>query len=257
MLTIATFNVNGITSRLPNVLEWLARESPDIVCLQELKATDKQFPAHDLEKAGYHAVWRGQPLWNGVAILARGTTPIETRRVLPGQDRDTHARYIEAAVQGVLVGNLYLPNGNPLGSEKFAYKLAWFESFLAHAKSLFESGHPVVLIGDYNVVPTDDDIYNPASWQRNALLQPRPREQYRRLLAQGWLDALKARHPERIYTFWDHFRNHWERDAGLRIDHALLSSALAPRLVDAGVHRWVRGQPSPSDHAPMWITLDV
>jgi exodeoxyribonuclease-3 len=208
-----------------------------------------------LADAGYGAIWCGEASWNGVAILARGTTPIETRRALPGQERDTQARYIEAAVSGILVGNLYLPNGNPIKGPKFRYKLAWFESLIAHARDLHATGHPVVLAGDYNVVPTDEDIYSPRSWVRNALLQPASRACYQRLLAQGWLDALRARHPERIYTFWDYFREHWERDAGLRIDHLLLSPALAPRLTSAGVHRWVRGEPQASDHAPTWITL--
>jgi exodeoxyribonuclease-3 len=255
-LTIATFNVNNVTRRLPSLLAWLERERPDVVCLQELKTTDRAFPVRELEAAGYGAVWRGEPSWNGVAILARGATPIEIRRALPGQDSDRQARYIEAAVQGMLVCNLYLPNGNPLGGPKFRYKLAWFEALIAHAQSLFDCGHPVVLAGDYNVVPTDEDIYDPRSWKRNALLSPESRACYRRLLAQGWLDSLHARHPGRIYTFWDYFRNHWERDAGLRIDHLLLNAEMAPRLVDAGVHRWVRGLPQASDHAPTWITVE-
>ena len=258
MLSIATFNINGVTKRLANLLEWLGRESPDVVCLQELKATDKQFPVREITAAGYGAIWRGEALWNGVAILAKGAQPIETRRVLPGQDTDEHARYLEAAVQGVIVGALYLPNGNPLNSPKFAYKLAWFESLIAHAQTLFDSGHPVVLAGDYNVVPTDDDIYHPKSWRRNALLQPQARALYKRLLAQGWLDALRAKYPEeRIYTFWDYFRDHWKRDAGLRIDHLLLSSTLAPKLAEAGVNRWVRDRPNASDHAPTWIRIEV
>jgi exodeoxyribonuclease-3 len=258
MLTIATFNINGVTKRLANLLEWLERESPDVVCLQELKATDKQFPVREIAAAGYGAIWRGESLWNGVAILAKGAEPIATRRALPGQESDGHARYLEAAVQGVLVGALYLPNGNPIKGPKFAYKLAWFESLIAHAQTLFDSGHPVVLAGDYNVVPTDADIYNPKSWARNALLQPKPRAQYQRLLAQGWLDALHATHPdEPIFTFWDYFRDHWKRDAGLRLDHLLLSRSLAPKLAAAGVDRWVRGRPNASDHAPTWIRLKV
>jgi exodeoxyribonuclease III len=255
-ITIATFNINSVTSRLANLLEWLERERPDVVCLQELKATDKAFPVAAVKQAGYGAIWRGEPLWNGVAILARGAQPIETRRALPGQEGDPHARYLEAAVDGILIANLYLPNGNPIPGPKFRYKLAWFESLIGHARTLFDCGHPVLLAGDYNVVPTDEDIYNPRSWKRNALLQPESRACYQRLLAQGWLDSLRRRHPERIYTFWDYFRNHWERDAGLRIDHLLLNAELAPRLVDAGVHRWVRGQPNASDHAPTWITLE-
>jgi exodeoxyribonuclease-3 len=256
VLTIATFNINNINTRLDNLLEWLGREAPDIVCLQELKATDRAFPAQALQEAGYGSIWRGEASWNGVAILGKDTRPIETRRALPGQEHDPHARYLEAAVHGVLIGNLYLPNGNPIRGPKFQYKLAWFESLIAHAQSLFDSGHPVVLAGDYNVVPTDHDIYDPRSWLRNALLQPASRACYRRLLAQGWLDALRARHgDERIYTFWDHYRDHWKRNAGLRIDHLLLSTVLAPKLVEAGVHTWVRDRPHASDHAPTWISL--
>lgn len=255
-LTLATFNINGIVKRLANLVEWLEREQPDIVCLQELKATDKQFPVRALEALGYGAAWVGEASWNGVAILAKGPAPIVTRRALPGQEADGHARYVEAAVHGVLVGCLYLPNGNPTTGPKFRYKLAWFESLLAHAQALHATGHPVVLAGDYNVVPTTDDIYDPRSWRSNALLQPAPRACYQRLLAQGWLDALRAKHPgERVYTFWDYFREHWARNAGLRLDHLLLAPPLAPDLVDAGVHTWVRGQPGASDHAPAWITL--
>jgi exodeoxyribonuclease-3 len=254
-MKLATFNINNVNRRLPNLLEWLARESPDVVCLQELKATDKQFPVREIRDAGYHAIYRGEPLWNGVAILSK-TQPIETRRALPGHDTDPHARYIEAAVDGILIGCIYLPNGNPLRSAKFTYKLAWFESLIAHAQSLHDSGHPVALVGDYNVVPTDVDIYDPKSWKRNALLQPEARERYRRLLSQGWLDSLRTTHEgERIYTFWDYFRNHWERNAGLRIDHLLLSPSLAPRLRAAGVDTWTRGQPGASDHAPTWVKL--
>jgi exodeoxyribonuclease III len=255
-LTIATFNINGINTRLANLLEYLERDEPDVVCLQELKASDKQFPAKALREAGYHAIWRGEPLWNGVAILAKGTQPIEIRRALPGQDDDPHARYLEAAVRGVIIADLYLPNGNPIRSPKFRYKLAWFESLIRHADSLFGSGAPVVLAGDFNVVPTDEDIYNPRSWLRDALLQPESRECYQRLLAQGWRDCLRAKFPdERIYTFWDYFRDHWKRNAGLRIDHLLLNRELAPRLTAAGVARWVRDRPRASDHAPTWITL--
>lgn len=255
-MKIATFNVNGIRSRLPNLLEWLQREAPDVVCLQELKAPDDAFPSVPILAAGYHAVWHGQKSWNGVAILARGAQPVETRRGLPGGEADTHSRYIEAAVQGVIVGSLYLPNGNPQPGPKFDYKLAWFERMIEHAGTLCQGGQPVVLAGDYNVVPTDFDIYNPRSWQKDALLQPESRECYRRLLAQGWTDAIRARFPdERIYTFWDYFRQHWQRNSGLRIDHLLLNAALAPRLGDAGVDTWVRGQPNASDHAPTWVRL--
>ncbi|MBC7978887.1 MAG: exodeoxyribonuclease III [Myxococcales bacterium] len=256
-LTIATFNVNGINKRLANLLEWLRREEPDVVCLQELKATDTQFPARALNELGYAAVWSGEALWNGVAILGKGVQPVLTRRALPGQEADSHARYLEAAVHGVLVAALYLPNGNPIRSPKFAYKLAWFDALIAHAGSLFALPHPVVLAGDFNVVPTDDDIYNPRSWKRNALLQSESRVRYARLLDQGWVDTVRARHPdERVYTFWDYFREHWKRNAGLRLDHLLLNAELAGALTDAGVHTWVRDRPNASDHAPTWITLD-
>jgi len=257
-MKIATFNVNGISSRLPRLLEWLAKESPDIACLQELKAPDAGFPIVAIRAAGYGAIWHGQVSWNGVAILAKGADPVETRRGLPGGSDDTHSRYIEAAVDGIVVGCLYLPNGNPQPGPKFDYKLAWFERLIEHARGLYTSGHPVVLAGDYNVVPTDFDIYDPKSWKKDALLQPQSREAYQRLLSQGWTDALRARHPqERIYTFWDYFRNHWPRNAGLRIDHLLLSDELAPRLIDANVDTWVRGQQGASDHAPTWIEIDV
>jgi exodeoxyribonuclease-3 len=255
-MRIATFNVNGIRSRLGNLLAWLERERPDVACLQELKAPDEAFPVDALRAAGYEAIWQGQKSWNGVAILARGRLPIESRRGLPGDPGDSHSRYLEAAVDGLIVACLYLPNGNPQPGPKFDYKLAWFERLIRHAKTLQASGHPVVLAGDFNVVPTDFDIYNPRSWRKDALLQPESREAYARLLAQGWTDALRALHPEqRIYTFWDYFRRHWETDSGLRIDHLLLSDALAPRLRAAGVDRWVRGEPGASDHAPTWIEL--
>jgi len=253
---IATYNVNGIRSRLGNLLAWLAREQPDVACLQELKAPDESFPIDAIRAAGYGAIWHGQKSWNGVAILARGAEPLESRRGLPGDPDDSHSRYLEAAVNGVIVGCLYLPNGNPQPGPKFDYKLAWFERFIRYAKPLQSSGHPVVLCGDYNVVPTDADIYNPKSWRHDALLQPESRAAYARLLAQGWTDALRHLHPDaRIYTFWDYFRQHWPRNAGLRIDHLLLNPALAPRLRAAGVDSWVRGEPGASDHAPTWIEL--
>lgn len=256
-LEIATFNVNGVRSRLANLLEWLAKEAPDVVCLQELKTADAAFPSAELRAAGYGALWHGQVSWNGVAILAKGAAPIEIRRGLPSDPKDTQSRYLEAAAHGVHVSCLYLPNGNPQPGPKFAYKLAWFERLIAHAATLFESEHPVVLAGDFNVVPTDFDIYNTRSWLKDALLQPESRECFRRLLAQGWLDSLRSRFPdERIYTFWDYFRQHWQTNSGLRIDHLLLNGALAPRLVETGVDTWVRGQEHASDHAPTWITIE-
>jgi exodeoxyribonuclease III len=257
VLKIATFNVNGIRSRLPHLLTWLEREAPDVACLQELKMASETFPIGDLRMAGYEAIWHGQRSWNGVAILARGTQPKERCRVLPGDPTDEHSRYIEAEVHGILVGCLYLPNGNPQPGPKFEYKLKWFERLIAHASELVASPQPVVLCGDYNVVPTDFDIYNPRSWLKDALLQPESRAAYQRMLDQGWLDALRAKHPdERIYTFWDYFRQAWQRNAGLRIDHLLLNRALAEHLVDAGIDTWMRALEKPSDHAPTWITLD-
>ncbi len=258
-MKIATYNVNGIRSRLPNLLEWLERESPDVACLQELKAVDAAFPVLDIRRAGYESIWNGQASWNGVAILAKGVKPVETRRGLPGGADDTHSRYLEAAVNGVLVGCLYLPNGNPQPGPKFDYKLSWFERLIRYAAKLYKSGQPVVLAGDYNVVPTDElDIYNPKSWRKDALLQPQTRECYRRLLAQGWTDALREHvGDKKVFTFWDYFRQHWPRNAGLRIDHLLLSGPLKSGLLGAGVDRWVRGQPHASDHAPTWVELEL
>lgn len=255
---VATYNINGVVRRLPLLLDWLEETQPDVVCLQELKAADAQFPHEALREAGYGAVWKGQPTWNGVAILARGADPVESRRALPGDPSDTQSRYIEAAVEGVLIACLYLPNGNPQPGPKFAYKLAWFQRLLAHAQSLLDAGVPVVLAGDFNVVPTDDvaDIYATRSWKDDALLQPEPREAWRALLAQGWTDAIRRKHPKQpVYTFWDYMRNRWPRDAGLRIDHLLLSKDLAKRLKDAGVDKDMRGREGASDHAPAWVLL--
>jgi exodeoxyribonuclease III len=255
-LKIATFNVNGINRRLPNLLTWLAEAKPDVVCLQELKASPTQFPARVLETAGYGAAWVGQPSLNGVAILARGIEPIVTRRRLPGEPADEQARYIEAAVSGILIASLYAPNGNPQPGPKFAYKLRWLERLNAHAGELLAAGVPAVLAGDYNVVPADADIYPTRSWDKDALLQPQGRAAFRRLLNQGWTDALRARQPERtLYTFWDYKRQRWPRDAGLRLDHLLLSPAMASRLQDAGVDRDIRGEEGASDHAPAWVRL--
>ena len=253
-LKIATFNINGVRTRLAALLGWLKREAPDVACLQELKAVDEGFPIDEIRAAGYGAIWHGQKSWNGVAILARGADPVEVRRGLPGGDEDLQSRYLEAAVEGVLIACLYLPNGNPQPGPKFDYKLAWFERLIQHAQGLLDSGHPVVIAGDFNVVPTDEDIYNTRSWLKDALLQPESRECYRRLLAQGWTDALRARYPdERIYTFWDYFRQHWQTNSGLRIDHLLLSPDLQMR--DAGVDKWVRGEERASDHAPAWVEI--
>jgi exodeoxyribonuclease-3 len=253
---IATFNVNGVNGRLPVLLRWLEQSAPDVVCLQELKASDEKFPADAIRKAGYGAIWHGQKSWNGVAILTREAEPTETRRGLPGDPDDAQSRYIEAAVNGVLVGCLYLPNGNPAPGPKFDYKLRWFERLMSHAAELLASGAPVVLAGDFNVMPTDLDVYKPERWVEDALFRPEVREAFHRLVAQGWLDALRELHPdERIYTFWDYFRNAWGRDAGLRIDHLLLSPPLAKRLAAADVDREVRGWEKASDHAPVWVQL--
>jgi exodeoxyribonuclease-3 len=255
-MKIATFNINNVVRRLPNLLDWLRAAEPDVVCLQELKTTDASFPEAALREAGYRAVWRGQRSWNGVAILAREREPILVRDTLPGDPADAQSRYLEAAVGGVLVASIYLPNGNPQPGPKFAYKLDWFERLIAHAAGLIEADVPVVLAGDYNVVPSDLDIYPTKSWANDALLQPQSRAAFRRLLAQGWTDAVRTLHPsEPMYTFWDYKRNRWPRDAGLRLDMLLLSPPLAPRLAAAGVDREVRGQPDASDHAPVWITL--
>ncbi len=256
-MKLATFNINNVNKRLPNLLGWLAASSPDVVCLQELKATDRAFPVAAINEAGYGAVWQGQKSWNGVAILARGADPVLTRRRLPGDPADAQSRYIEAAVSGVLVGCIYLPNGNPQPGPKFEYKLAWFERLIAYAAELRDTNLPVVLAGDYNVVPTDADIYPSKSWGKNALLQPESRAAFRRLLDEGWTDAIRARHPVGpIYTFWDYLRDRWSRDAGLRLDHILLSPSIAGRLLDAGVDRQVRGEPNASDHAPAWVILE-
>ncbi|CDP52835.1 Exodeoxyribonuclease III [Devosia sp. DBB001] len=256
-MKVATFNINNVNRRLPNLLAWLDAARPDVVCLQELKASQAEFPVAAINEAGYGAIWKGQKTWNGVAILARGADPIQTRNELPGDPEDKQARYIEAAVNGVLITSLYLPNGNPQPGPKFDYKLAWFERLLAHAAELYASGLPVVLAGDYNVVPTDFDIYPTKSWDDDALLQPESRAAYQRLLDQGWLDSIRSLHPdERVYTFWDYMRNRWPRDAGLRLDHLLLSEPLKPKLVAAGVDREMRGLENASDHAPTWIELE-
>lgn len=255
-MRIATFNINNVNKRLANLLDWLETARPDVVCLQELKAEDRAFPIAALEAAGYGAVWRGQRTWNGVAILARGATPVITRRALPGDPADDHARYIEAAVNGVLIASIYLPNGNPQPGPKFAYKLAWFERLIAHAATLMAAGVPVVLAGDYNVVPTEADIWPGHHEQANALLQPESRAAYQRLLDQGWTDALRALQPEGpLWTFWGYLRHRWRNDKGMRLDHLLLSPDLAGRLVAAGVSRATRGEAGASDHAPTWIEL--
>ena len=253
-MKIATFNINGINGRLDNLLAWLWEARPDVVCLQEIKCSDAAFPRRALSVAGYGALWSGQGPHHGVAMLARDVEPLETRRTLLGDAADREARYLEAAVNGVLIGCLYLPNGNPQPGPKFAYKLAWFERLIAHAGDLQRSGAPVVLAGDYNVVPTDSDIYGLRSWRENALVQPEPRAAFARLTAMGWTDALRALYPSKpLYTFWDYKRDAWSRDAGMRLDHFLVSPSLTPRVVAGGVDRDVRGRPNASDHAPAWL----
>ena len=256
-MKIATFNINNINRRLPNLLAWLAERKPDVVCLQELKATDRQFPRTAIADAGYGAAFVGQSAWNGVAILGRGLDPIVTQTALPGDDDDDQARYIEAAVDGVVIASLYAPNGNPQPGPKFDYKLRWMERLAEHAQELLDSKLPIVLAGDYNVVPEPRDIYVTTSYRDNALVQPEARAGYQALLDQGWTDALRKKHPDdpALYTFWDYMRNRWPRNAGLRLDHLLLSKSVARKLKAAGVDRDVRGEEGASDHAPAWVTL--
>ena len=255
-MKIVTYNVNGITARLPNLLRWLGETQPDVVCLQELKAPQEKFPESAIRDAGYGVIWHGQKSWNGVAILSRGSDPVEIRRVLPGDPEDIHSRYIEATVKGLQVGCLYLPNGNPAPGPKYDYKLRWLDRFITHAAELVNSTSPVVLAGDYNVIPTERDVYKPERWVDDALFRVEIREAFARLTKQGWTDSIRTLHPDaQIYTFWDYFRNAYGRDAGLRIDHLLLNPAVAGRLVAANVDRTVRGWEKASDHAPTWVEL--
>lgn len=256
-MKIATFNINNVNRRLPNLLAWLEAAEPDVVCLQELKAAQDAFPMRELAEAGYEAVWKGQRQWNGVAILGRGKAPILTRDELPGDVEDAQSRYIEAAYHGVLVASIYLPNGNPRPGPKFDYKLGWFDRLVRHAGDLFDADVPVVLAGDYNVVPSDLDIYPTRSWSEDALTQPEPRAAFRSLIEAGWTDAIRTLHPaEPMFSFWDYKRQRWPQDKGLRLDHLLLSPRLAPRLRAGGVDRAVRGEDGASDHAPVWIELE-
>jgi len=253
---VATFNINNINRRLPNLLRWLHRAKPDVVALQELKSTDADFPIDAINEAGYGAVWRGQKTWNGVAILARKADPVLIRTELPGAPDDREARYIEAAVRGIIVTSIYLPNGNPQPGPKFDYKLEWFRRLKSHAAKFVKQDIPVVLAGDYNVAPTELDIYTTRSWDKDALIQPKSRAAFKSLVAQGWLDAIRELHPSKpMFTFWDYKRNRWPRDAGLRLDHLLLSPVLAPRLTKSGVDARERAEEGASDHAPAWIVL--
>ncbi|MGZ8360828.1 MAG: exodeoxyribonuclease III [Allosphingosinicella sp.] len=258
-MRIATYNINGMNARLPVLLRWLEQTQPDVVCLQELKSPQERFPQEELRALGYEAIWHGQKSWNGVAILARAGLPIETCRGLPGDPDDTHSRYIEAEVRGVTVASIYLPNGNPVGTEKFAYKLAWFERLRAHALELLAEERPTVLAGDWNVIPTDDpdDVFSARAMASDALMQPESRAAYRRILNLGFTDAIRARYPDgAVYTFWDYTAGCWQRDAGFRIDHLLLSPQAADRLLDAGVDKEYRGREKASDHAPTWVGLE-
>ncbi|WP_325558052.1 exodeoxyribonuclease III [Pedobacter sp.] len=255
-MKIATYNVNGVNGRLPVLLRWLEEAAPDVACLQELKAPQEKFPEQAIKDAGYHAIWHGQKSWNGVAILSRKDNIKEIRRGLPGDPEDLHSRYIEALIDGIVVGCLYLPNGNPAPGPKFDYKLQWFERFRLHAAELLSSGQPVVLTGDYNVMPTELDVYKPERWVDDALFRPETRAAFQKLIDQGWTDAIRKLYPnEIIYTFWDYFRNAYGRNAGLRIDHFLLSPQLKEHLHAAGVDRHVRGWEKTSDHGPVWIEL--
>jgi len=255
-MKIATYNVNGVNGRLPVLIRWLSESKPDVVCLQELKAPTEKFPEQAIKDVGYQAIWHGQKSWNGVAILTRNMPLKEVRRALPGDPEDLHSRYIEAEVANMIVGCLYLPNGNPYPGPKFDYKLGWFKRLTAHAKSLLAKEIQTVVTGDYNVMPTEIDVYKPERWTNDALFRTEVREAFKNLVGQGWTDAIRTLHPnEVIYTFWDYFRNAYERNAGLRIDHFLLSPQLKKRLVSTGVDRHVRGWEKSSDHAPVWIEL--
>ena len=255
-MRIATYNVNGVNGRLPVLLRWLNETSPDVACLQELKAPEEKFPIAAIQEAGYNAIWHGQKSWNGVAILARNKLIKEVRRALPGDPEDLHSRYIEAVVDDIVIGCLYLPNGNPAPGPKFDYKMMWFKRLTAHAAELRILRQPVILLGDFNVMPTELDVYKPERWVDDALFRPEVREAFRNLVAQGWTDAIRKLYPkEVIYTFWDYFRNAYGRNAGLRIDHFLLNTEATKRLKAGGVDKEVRGWEKSSDHAPVWIEL--
>lgn len=255
-MKISTYNVNGINARINVLIRWLQEESPDIVCLQELKAPQEKFPEHALLDLGYECIWHGQKSWNGVAILSRVGKPLEIKRALPGDENDSHSRYLEAAVNGLVIGCLYLPNGNPAPGPKFDYKLAWIERFIVHAQTLVDLKAPVILVGDYNIIPTEKDVYKPERWIDDALFRPEVRAAFETLKEQGWTDVIRKQHPtETIYTFWDYFRNAYSRNAGLRIDHFLVNSKAKKQLLDSGVDAHVRGWEKSSDHAPVWIRL--
>ena len=256
-MKLVTFNINGIRARMPRLLEYLAREQPDIVCLQELKCADDVLPVGDIEAAGYRAVWHGQKGFNGVAILSRGEAPALRQIGLPGDPDDSHSRYIEAQVSGLIVASIYLPNGNPIGTDKFTYKLRWMERLASRAAELLAEERPVVLAGDFNVIPEDRDTFSTRAMANDALLQPESQAAFRSLVYQGWADALRIIHPTepRLFTFWDYQAGALARDAGFRIDHLLLSPGAADRLRGAGVDKWARAEEKASDHAPTWVEL--
>lgn len=257
-LKIASYNINGINSRLQVLTRWLSEFQPDIACLQELKCTDDAFPAESLKDLGYESIWHGQRSWNGVAILSRVGAPVETRRALPDDPNLEQSRYLEAAVSGILIGNLYAPNGNPKPGAKFDYKLSWMDRLYDHGRELIDNGIPALLIGDFNVIPTDFDVYKPERWTKDALFAPQAREKLAALIAQGWTDSIRSLHPdEHMFTFWHYWRNSFERDAGIRIDHALLSPPLAKSLKGAGVDRTPRGWQKTSDHGPIWVEVAI
>ena len=256
-MRLVTYNLNGIRARLPRLLDYLDREQPDILCLQELKCADDALPIADIEGAGYHAVWHGQKGFNGVAILSRSGEPILRQVGLPGHADDSHSRYIEAEVAGLIVASIYLPNGNPIGTEKFTYKLAWMERLKSHAAGLLAAERPTVLAGDYNVIPEDRDTFSRRAMAGDALFQPESQAAFRTIVNQGWTDALRALHPDepKLFTFWDYQAGAWARDAGFRIDHLLCSPQAADRLSAAEVHKWARDEEKASDHAPVCIEL--
>ncbi len=257
-MKLVTYNLNGIRARLPRLIEYLTEQKPDVVCLQEIKCADEAFPIEEIRGAGYDGIWHGQKGFNGVGILTPGAPPTPRRVGLPGDPDDTHSRYIEAEIGGFVIASLYLPNGNPTGTEKFSYKLSWMERLREHALTLLAEERPAVLAGDWNVVPTDDDVFSATAMAHDALLQPETRAAYRRILHHGWTDALRARYPEgTVYTFWDYQAGCWQRDAGFRIDHLLLSPQAADRLLDAGVDKEYRGREIASDHAPTWVRLET
>lgn len=257
-MRIASFNINGVKARLPRLKEWLEETRPKVVCLQEVKSQDSGFPAEEFSAIGYHAIWHGQKSFNGVAILADGIEPVETQRGLPGDDTAEQSRYLEADIEGVRVGCIYLPNGNPQPGPKFDYKIAWMERLRRHAASLWEQEIPTALVGDFNVIPQDKDVWSPKAMADDALMQPGSRRAYTRLLNDGWTDALDTLNPKGgVWTYWDYQAGAWQRDHGFRIDHMLLSPELADRMISAGVDKEYRGREKASDHAPVWVELST